>query len=470
MNGNSHLGRTIPCPVCRKVFPADTTNRNFNGHIDQCIVEIHSSSSVTSQAAAPDNVSNLSEINVMVRSNQEGSIATSSVDETTPTFHSRKNTFRTTLAAMEVPWIESHTTLIVDRQYTFRDSFNQLCELSEEDLHKELKIHYIGEIAQDAGGLSREWFTTLFNELFNADFCMFKRVEADDFAYTINELSFLNEEAMDYFNFCGILLGKSMFDKTPANVHLSKTLLNHILGKPMTLEDLQFEDKPLYQSLKAIRDTKVSENTLFSETFSVMQLTLEGSVEVDLKPGGREIFVNDENKEEYIDLLVQWELEKKFQTQLEAFLAGFYRVVPKHCVSHFETEEFELLLCGVKEIDVTDWKTNTIYKGEYSGQSKCIQWFWEVLGEMTQDQRSKFLQFCTGSTRIPVEGFKLLSTNRGENVLFCVQSTTYDDAKPFIAAHTCFNRIDLPKYPSKEELARQMGLVVENDVTGFGLE
>ena len=70
-----------------------------------------------------------------------------------------------------------------------------------------------------------------------------------------------------------------------------------------------------------------------------------------------------------------------------------------------DCDELAFFLCGERLINVEDWKNNTIYYGEYDENHEAIQWFWEILNEMSQDNLSKLLHFTTGSSRVPPEGF-----------------------------------------------------------------
>ena len=65
--------------------------------------------------------------------------------------------------------------IIVERSNLLRDSFEQFKTGIQLDLRKELKIHFVDEISQDAGGLVREWFSVLTEELFAFDFGLFVR-------------------------------------------------------------------------------------------------------------------------------------------------------------------------------------------------------------------------------------------------------------------------------------------------------
>jgi E3 ubiquitin-protein ligase NEDD4 len=63
---------------------------------------------------------------------------------------------------------------------------------------------------------------------------------------------------------------------------------------------------------------------------------------------------------------------------MNAFLDGFNGLVPLNCVKIFDEHELELLMCGIQNIDVKDWKQNTLYKGDYHPNHITVQWFWRV--------------------------------------------------------------------------------------------
>jgi E3 ubiquitin-protein ligase NEDD4 len=66
-----------------------------------------------------------------------------------------------------------------------------------------------------------------------------------------------------------------------------------------------------------------------------------------------------------------------------------------------------MVLCGRQEIDIEDWRKNTTYKG-FTLKDPMIVWFWEIVTEFDQNLRSNLLHFCTGSTKVPIHGFKNL--------------------------------------------------------------
>jgi hypothetical protein len=70
--------------------------------------------------------------------------------------------------------MQDSITLVIERQNVLRDSFEQFRTTDDFDLHKELKIFYVGEVAQDAGGIMREWITELTKSLFSDTVGLFK--------------------------------------------------------------------------------------------------------------------------------------------------------------------------------------------------------------------------------------------------------------------------------------------------------
>ena len=111
---------------------------------------------------------------------------------------------------------------------------------------------------------------------------------------------------------------------------------------------------------------------------------------IDLKPGGKDITVTEENKHEYIEynefvtfcftisrLVTQWKIVGRIQDQFNAFMEGFHQLIPADLIGVFDERELELLIGGISEIDVDDWKRHTDYRG-YTEQDEVIQWFWNT--------------------------------------------------------------------------------------------
>lgn len=108
----------------------------------------------------------------------------------------------------------------------------------------------------------------------------------------------------------------------------------------------------------------------------------------------------------YFNFRINYISSTSIKDKLFEFLQGFYDVIPLDFIEIFTAEEFEIILNGLPFIDMKDWMQNTIYKGEYHKDHEKINWFWKIVEDFNERQKSKLLQFCTGSKRVSLEGFR----------------------------------------------------------------
>ena len=117
-----------------------------------------------------------------------------------------------------------------------------------------------------------------------------------------------------------------------------------------------------------------------------------------------------------------------------------------------------------------DWKRNTRYQGKYNAKHETVKAFCAVMFTLSQEELSQFLQFSTGSQRVPIGGFETLQSNRNETAKFCITPIDFDSKKKnFVRAHTCFNRIDLPLFNTEEQIKESFSYILHNN-TGFGID
>ena len=126
--------------------------------------------------------------------------------------------------------------------------------------------------------------------------------------------------------------------------------------------------------------------------------------------------------------------------------------------------ELELLISGLPDIDVEDMRRNTEYTG-YRVDSPVIQYFWNAVKKYSQEERALLLQFVTGSSKVPLDGFAALQGMGGPQKFRIVRIAGETDRLP--TAHTCFNQLDMPEYSSEEELERKLTTAIK-ETTGFG--
>jgi len=221
-------------------------------------------------------------------------------------------------------------------------------------------------------------------------------------------------------------------------------------------------DLDYYKSLVWILENDITE--IISEDFSVIEEQFGEEKVVDLIPNGRNIPVTEENKREYVNAQVRYRLTTSVQEQLDNFVRGFHDIIPAELVAIFDEQELELLISGLPEIDVDDWKANTEYHN-YTANSPQVTWFWRMVRGMSNEERAKLLQFVTGTSKVPLNGFKDLEGMQG-TTRFSIHRDPSQNRLP--TSHTCFNQLDLPAYDDYETLKSSLMTAINLGADYFG--
>lgn len=351
----------------------------------------------------------------------------------------------------------------VRRDNIFEDSFNEVMRLPAADLKKRFMVKFEGEEGLDYGGVSREFFFLLSHEMFNPFYCLFEYSAHDNYTLQINPHSGINPEHLNYFKFIGRILGLAIFHRRFLDAFFTVSFYKMILKKKITLADMESIDAEFFRSLTWMLENDITD--VLYLTFSTEDDRFGEKIIVDLKPEGRDIAVTEENKKEYVELITEYRICGRVSEQFNAFASGFFELIPQDLIVVFDERELELLIGGIAEIDVDDWKKHTDYRG-YTEQDEVIQWFWKCVRTYDNERKSRLLQFATGTSRIPVNGFKDLQGSDGPR-RFTIEMSGEITQLP--KSHTCFNRIDLPPYKNYDVLVQKLTLAIEETV-GFGQE
>uniref|UniRef100_A0A8C3RW72 E3 ubiquitin-protein ligase n=1 Tax=Chelydra serpentina TaxID=8475 RepID=A0A8C3RW72_CHESE len=305
------------------------------------------------------------------------------------------------------------------RNNIFEESYRRIMSVKRSDVLKaRLWIEFESEKGLDYGGVAREWFFLLSKEMFNPYYGLFEYSATDNYTLQINPNSGLcNEDHLSYFTFIGRVAGLAVFHGKLLDGFFIRPFYKMMLGKQITLKDMESVDSEYYNSLKWILENDPTELDLM---FCIDEENFGQTYQVDLKPNGSEIMVTNENKREYIEYHAFWNLTY---------------------------------------VDVNDWRQHTIYKNGYCPNHPVIQWYWKAVLLMDAEKRIRLLQFVTGTSRVPMNGFAELYGSNGPQ-LFTIEQWGSPEKLP--RAHTCFNRLDLPPYESFEDLREKLLMAVEN--------
>jgi len=400
-------------------------------------------------------------------------------------FSAKVDRFRHVIATMNTPPQlasgqpnpRAKHTMQVLRDRILESSVQQFLALKNDQLRGRLMFQFIGEEGKDWGGLAKEWFMLIIEALLKPELGLFCFSSNDNISYQINaeptadqvafRFALFGEDPLASYKFIGSLLGKALRDGQLINAHFTRPFYKMLLNRSYSFSDLEVVDQELYSSLVYILDNPV-EGIIF-ECFST---TDKDGQEHELKKGGKDIEVNDDNKEEYVELYSNWVMHGRVHAERQALVTAFFQIVPLQAIQNFDYNEMELLMCGTPEIDVNDWEANSEYTN-FTAQDKVIKWFWQLVRSYSHEKRALLLQFVTGTTCLPAGGFKDL-TGAGQHnsgpIIRKFKIRQLDASFVLPRSHTCFNVLDMPSYKTKAELEKNMEIALTMGAVGFGTE
>eukprot|EP00063_Salmo_salar_P094514 XP_014069349.1 PREDICTED: E3 ubiquitin-protein ligase TRIP12-like isoform X1 [Salmo salar] len=295
------------------------------------------------------------------------------------------------------------------------------------------------------------------------------------------------------FRFLGKLMAKAIMDfrllDLPLGLPFYKWMLRHetsisshdlvnidpgVAKSIQHLEDIIRQKKRLEHDLSQTRETlQQALESLNMNGCSVEDLgldfTLPGFPNIELKKGGKDVPVTIYNLEEYLRLVVYWTMNEGVSRQFESFREGFESVFPLHHLQYFYPEELDQLLCGSKS---ETWDVKTLMEccrpdHGYTHDSRAVRFLFDVLSSFDAEQQRLFLQFVTGSPRLPVGGFRSLNPP-----LTIVRKTfesteNPDDFLPSVM--TCVNYLKLPDYSSIEIMRKKLLIAAREGQQSFHL-
>lgn len=261
-----------------------------------------------------------------------------------------------------------------------------------------------------------------------------------------------NSKVLELFHHLGTFVARSMLDNRILDLNFSKVFfeLTHRISdkasvKAKDTQDmlhlLSLVDPQLERSLRAL----YSESDLESLTLT---FTLPG-YDIELVENGRSILVNSRNLSDYVERVLDYVLGTGIDQQLNSFIEGFSKVFPYTSLLLLTPEEI-VQMCGrIKE----DWSSETLYGSliadhGYTMDSPTIHDLICVMSTFNDQERRLFLQFLTGSPKLPIGGFKSLSPRLTVVLKHPEEGMNSDAYLPSVM--TCANYFKLPKYTNQQ--------------------
>ena len=344
--------------------------------------------------------------------------------------------------------------LKINRENLIEDTLNEISKYYDK-LQYPLKVEFLGEEAEDEGGVRKEFFMLVTRKLFDVNYGMFiynKKTRL--FWFNINSF-----ESNIKFELIGIILGLALFNGIILDIKFPMAIYKKLLGIEPGLNDLKECDPELYNSLNFLinTDDKNLKDSL-DTTFTISIDKFGEKITIPLKPNGENIMIDFENKNEYVDLYINWFFNESIKEFYNSFEKGFYKVFDKKLSKILSPQELELIICGTQKLDYNELQKSVRYEG-YTSDSITIKYFWEILMEFNEEEKKKFLFFVTGCDRAPIDGLGSLP--------FAISRNANINELP--SSHTCFNHLILPDYQNKEFMKIKIQTAI-NYSEGFGLK
>jgi len=395
------------------------------------------------------------------------------------TFEEKRHFFYTSLAKYHEQHMKhkhSRLSISVNRNDILKSTLQATKHFSAAYWARLFEVHFQGEVGIDQGGVRREYFDILSRFIFDPKNGMFVPLDSDaDPGCPVH----LNPNPPPHikpkhYTLAGLVVGKCLYESAMGstyrqnlNAKLSTSLLAKMIGVDCHYSMLEKDAPKLWISkIKKIIETESMEK--FVEDLGEKLTFTEEEYDdksaprvVELVVGGADKIVTDENKMDYIAALGSYLQTKRVSRKMEAFLDGVHTLVPDTHLAMWDEGELELLLCGVRDYNVEQMRGNsTVESSRASRFHIVLEWFWIAVTHMTQEDLSRLVQFCTGSSLLPPGGFKDLEPK-------LQLSWGGLDPGSLPVSHTCFNNLVLPDAKSYQELERVLLIAIREGSEGF---
>lgn len=359
----------------------------------------------------------------------------------------------------------------VRRSHLIHDSLNEISR-KQRDLKKKLKVTFTGEPGLDMGGLTKEWFLLLVRKIFRPEYGMFTYDEKSR-TYWFSKNCMDNDSE---FNLVGVLMGLAVYNSIILDIRFPPCCYKKLLSPAVVpfhdphatvglaalgLQDLIEAMPDLGRGLKELLEYDGDVKEDLCQTFQISYTVFGEVVTHSLKPKGDKIPVTEQNREEYVNLYVDYLLNKSIYQQFASFYHGFHSVCASNALIMLRPEEVEMLVCGNPELDMDALRKVTVYDG-YTKNDSAIRYFWDVVMSFSMELKKKLLLFATGSDRVPIGGM-------GEMEFKIIRMEVAHSTSMLPMAHTCFNQLCLPPYKNRKVLKQKLTIAISN-AEGFGIE
>ncbi|WVZ60129.1 hypothetical protein U9M48_010188 [Paspalum notatum var. saurae] len=369
--------------------------------------------------------------------------------------------------------------IVIRRGHIIEDGYRQLNCLRSK-LKSCIHVSFVSECGLpeaglDYGGLSKEFLTDLSKTAFSPEYGLFSQTSASDTSLIPSNSAKLLDNGIDMIEFLGRVVGKALYEGILLEYSFSPVFVQKLLGRYNFLDELSTLDPELYRNLMQLKHYDGDAEDLCLD-FTVTEELGGRRIVHELRPGGKNISVTNENKLHYVHAMADFKLNRQILPFANAFYRGLSDLISPSWLSLFNANEFNQLLSGgLQDFDVDDLRNNTKYTGGYSESSRTVKLFWEVyqvIKGFKPTERCLLLKFVTSCSRAPLLGFKYLQPSFTIHKVPCDvtlwASIGGQDVDRLPSASTCYNTLKLPTYKRSSTLRSKLLYAISSN-TGFEL-
>ena len=378
-------------------------------------------------------------------------------------------------------------------QYKYYDISNYRAKKFPGDPKLAFQVIFKNEFVQGLGGPYRQFFSDISKELneylpliIETQNNINKKGEFKDL-FTINP-SYNGINALEQYEFLGVLMGICIRTGVHLTLDLCSLVWKQIVNEKINLEDIFEYDEGLYNIIKTIyyyepnkenkeKKDNIEQNEIIGDNnpinkekedlenvFNYNVLLSDGSVKYfnqNLKEK-KELILSKSTLAErlkYISMLIYYRLNEA-EIQINSIKQGLSKILPLSILQLFTGKELSLLVCGKKDVDIELLKQNTKLSSELKEDSKEVRWLWEILNEMTPEEKIKFIKFCWAQERLPTSNEEYVKNQ----IAFTIKYNKNDKNKNgFPKADTCFFNLELPNYTAKNIMKKNLLIAIGLD-------
>ncbi|TDZ33970.1 putative ubiquitin fusion degradation protein [Colletotrichum spinosum] len=371
-----------------------------------------------------------------------------------------------------------------------------------------LEVEYFEEVGTGLGP-TLEFYSTVSKEFAKKKLKLWREMDSNDSEEYISGASGLfprplsdedatspnGERILQLFKTLGKFVARSMIDSRIIDLNFNPIFFrigdgSSASGVKPSLGAVKVVDPGLARSLKTIKKFAFAKKEIdedpsrtpaqkVTDTESItidgvklddlcLDFTLPGYPEIELSPGGAQTRVTIDNVDAYLERVIDITLGSGVRRQVDAFRTGFSQVFPYSALSAFTPDELVTLFGRVEE----DWSLETLMDSikadhGYNMDSKSVKNLLQTMSELSPAARRDFLQFTTGSPKLPIGGFKSLTPMF---TVVCKPSEapyTSDDYLPSVM--TCVNYLKLPDYTNIDVMRKQLSTAIKEGQGAFHL-